>query len=386
MPSSITRICLFAIAIAAITAFGQEAPQAKPGLLKPDDVHATLVTLHAHKLPINDVIDQLSQQSGMHITLNGSTSDTVTLDADAKPFWEVLSDVCDQTHVGVPFNYGYGFSAGIPLMPGMDTPQRRRVIAGPVLLMFNRIGRVSVMTAAPAIRDFCDIGTSVVWEPRLAVAYVESSSKPTIAVDENGLSLVPTQDVVNPRNPSAEKYQSPAANGTIAFFTDHSIHLKIPPQAGRRLARLSGQIRLWVIDKTETVEIGGLAAAGKARRALTVSEAQQLKIQNIWLNDDQAQIQLSAARLKDESDEQWQQRRSRLSAMHGKILDADGNVWSQSNDRAYGQGGGGDSLTSYLQFQRADGVKSAPVKLVMQVPVSAAEIDVPYELKDLPLP
>jgi len=354
---------------------------AQDARLSPTDLHATPVTLHLHNSTLAKAVESLNKQADFKIDLNGSGEEPITMDVDKQPFWEVFCKICDQGHVNVG-EYWNG-TPGIHLMPG-DRSATPRAIAGPALVTFQRIERLNQLTAPPAIQDFCDVQAMVIWEPRLAVGFFESISTPTLAVDENGLSLVPDGEVSDPRNSYEQKIQSVNENGMRQYSVQHSIRLKIPATAGRQVAHLSGKIRMWVIDQTQNVEIADIAAANKSHPTLVAGANTKLKIANIWTGDGQVQMQVQFTKNKGESDEDWNLRQRMLNSIKGHLLGSDGKDWGDSNPS--GHGTTQDRLDLYLYFQRKDGTKSTAKKLVLEVPVSAVQLDVPYDLHDLPRP
>jgi hypothetical protein len=142
---------------------------------------------------------------------------------------------------------------------------------------------------------------------------------------------------------------------------------------------------MWVIDKTDSTEIADLAAAQKSKPTLTVG-GQELLIQNVWSNANQAQMQFIIRRKADEPTDAWQQRQAMMHAIKGHVDDADGKPWCSEGRNQNGFGMQGDQAYYYLTFQRNDGVNTSPKKLTLDVPTSVSEIDIPYDLKDLPLP
>jgi hypothetical protein len=265
-----------------------------------------------------------------------------------------------------------------------------RIIAGPVMMHLGSIERLAVLTAPTDQQDFCDLQAWGRWEPRLSVAFFENYSIPTTAVDENGASLL-GEDVVDPRNPGMSHFGVPNqfGNENESSVFQHSVRLKIPAGAGRHIAHLAGQVRLWVIDKTETAEIADLTAAQKAAqksKATWHAGGKELMIQNVWSSPTNAQLQVFIKKHDDESAEAWQQRQAMMHAIKGHIDDSDGKAWCPDGHNQNGSAMQGEEAYYYLNFQRADGVTTSPKKLTLDVPVSAAEIDIPYDLKDLPLP
>ncbi len=373
---------LACLVVALSAASSLRADDAAPKPLGPTDLHPTLVTIHQKRAAIKDVLDELQKQSGIKLTMQWSPDAKVTIDADNQPFWKVLSDACDQASVG-PSDGNWG-DMGILIQNAQPDPAHR-IIAGPVMLHLGSVERIELLTAPIEQQDFCDLQAWGRWEPRLSVAYFENYSLPTIAVDENGTSLIAGDDVVDPRNPGIARLGVPEMYGNESAVFQHSIRLKIPAGAGRRIAHLAGQVRVWVIDKTAAAEIADLTAAQKSKPTLRAG-GQELMIQNVWTGPTNVELQVFIKKHAEESADAWQQRQSMMHAIKGHIDDSDGKPWCPDGNNQNGFGMQGEEAYYYLNFQRADGLTTSPKKLTLDVPTSAAEIDIPYDLKDLPLP
>jgi hypothetical protein len=384
------------ISAAPATDVAVEIPAAIPvAIPAPGDLHPTLITLHMKGQTLATVVAEISRQSGASIEMNGPQGLRVTIDADQKPMLEVLNSAASQAHAVLQNSPAYYRSDGqdaaphlqINFGPGQDG--QLQVTAGPVMARFTGIEHLNQLTAPVEVRDFCDVQGSVLWEPRLSVAYYQAQSIPTVAVDENGLSLVPDGAVADPRQITAEKFRGPGSQNDPGGISQFSIGLKVPPSAGRRLVHLTGQIHMWVVDRSQTGTISDLQSAVKNRTTLSLPGGGiQLRVMGVWSSTSFVQVQLrpvqSGNSSADSSADSSQQQAAMLGAIKVRVLDAAGHRWGQF--ARLQQFGDANHPQMIVMAQGREGENIEPKKVELDVPVSVKEIDLPYDLRDLPLP
>ncbi len=396
--------------IVAIVAAALIAASARVDAPAGNDLRPTLVTLHVHDGSFPLAITSLAKQAGVPINVGhgpgmmGKGWPNVTIDADDKPVWQVLIDLMNQVHATLaPGEFN--------IVPATPATAGRTIAAGPVLATFRQVEHLNQLTAKPAVADFCEVAVDVMWEPRLAVAYYLPSGRPTEATDENGRSLVPANDAaaeVDPRQPfnwhSFGEYQpiqrqpqwpgqSDSAGAALNTLR-YSVRLNVPPTAGRRLAHLKGQLNLWFAGPDERAEIVDLPNAGKVKnKRYSLGSAINLRVTGVSFSratsmsssEDVVQVQMTAARGQMLPDAWDQARMLMQSALRVRVLDATGNEWGHN----LGQSGSSFSADamSLSPYVKATGSSAGkPDKLIVEGPVTATAVEVPYEFHALPLP
>ena len=388
--------------IAAAVAVAMTAAVARADVPAANDPRPTPVTVHLHDVPFTDATAAIGKQAGVQVECYGGAGPWphVTVDADAKPFWQVLCDAAAQAHAAVAPARSYGTAPNVIILEPVGTAGRagRLVVGGPVLASFAQVEHLAQLTAAAAHVDFCELAVDVMWEPRLNVAYYEASGRPDEATDENGRSLVPADDAaadVDPRSPNNYhpfgRYMAPQQ----MFMGPHevrrengmrySVRLAVPPTAGRRLAHVRGQIRLWVAGPDERAEVADVVNAGKGKgKSYPMGRTLSLRVSNVAVSDSYLQVQITVPR-NGMTQAAWEQVRTLLqSSLRVRALNAAGQQWGAMEGQA-GSQFQNDSLSMWAYVQPSGG-GGKPDRLVIEGPVTATDVDVPYDLRDLPLP
>jgi hypothetical protein len=158
---------------------------------------ATPVTLHVHDAPLPTVLKELGLQARAEITqayVLAARPATVTIDADRRPFWDVMADLCTQ--------------AGVCPMPQLESPNHSKLllyptsrnwlakgphqVVGPFCVGVAGLDRMtSVDLSGPPLNyDTFMARLIVLPEPKLVVTQV-SPMVVREATDDAGNSLVP---------------------------------------------------------------------------------------------------------------------------------------------------------------------------------------------------
>lgn len=288
----------------------------------------------------------------------------VTIEAVDQPLWPVLYELGRQS--GVHTYLPDAVQGRFCLLPTQILPGRVPVASGPFLLSATEVrqpyrGRLEVF----------------IWsmpEPKLWVA--GGARYPTIAeaVDEAGTQL-----------PALLPRGSPGMMPGTGF----NVVLTRPQDAGQRLARLAGVGHLFVVLQSDEASMPDLLAAkpaelkaGGLRFHVSVGrEAAVGRGFSEWLV---ATLRLPRG---GRAQADWSQALALVAASRFRIVDARGA--SLSVEREFDQERAGDySLILRAPAPESDnGLGSTPpLKLLVQVPTRLAEVDVPFEFRDLPLP
>lgn len=381
----VVAACLAAGAAGLMGAGPAEAPAPAADLAA-----ATPVTLHLKDVAPEDAFGALAKAAGVKFggadTMwdNKALPESVSLDVDAKPFWEVFAELSALSGVGPnPWMYGGG-GRRITLVPiaqmgpnGASFSKRPHVIIGPFMLVANSISRNRTVDLAnpSAITDNTNIQLSVMCEPRIRVGQI-SQFAISEAVDENGLSLLNA-------NPNMMRMDSMSDVSRTWMFQSNA-NLVVPANAGKRIATLKGSLLLNVFTRMETFEVPDLGKAADVSKVIggtkyTLQQAQPGKQADTW----DVSLLVTQEKLLDVGPRQV----GYAAVQASQLLDADGNAWQPG-------GAGGSGSTGNMTYKmtyygnRGGGEKKpgVPVKFVMELPAEVKEVRIPVEFKDLPLP
>lgn len=325
---------------------------------------ATLVTLRAQPQPARDALEELARQAGASLSIPPEIWATempkVTLTADRRPFWEVVTEVCQQAGVTVAAN-----NQPNVLAIGPSQPASTLVPAGPLLA---RMGYVTVVdkinyAAGDQRTRRSSLSVSLQCEPGMRVMAFE----PLVLIEamaDNGDRLTLASP---PSTPNVSRMR-------ISDTSVWNVPVTLPdvPVAVRRFdaVRLSAAVTLQT--KSATIEFADLAKAEtRTVEGWKVSFRQMTK-----------------------PNEQYHEVRLAVEAVpHGmetidigttlRMLDKDG-VQLQ-NGGLPRRGGVGELQAGF--FRR--GMNGQPVgeaaKLVWDLPVRMVKLTVPLELKNIDL-
>jgi hypothetical protein len=389
LPYLLLSIVLIALALVCARA-------ADAGNSKATDPNPTLVTIYVQNQPLTDVLSQVSKQTGMEVSSAiGAMPTTVTLDEDARPFWNVLDDLCKQTKSSVFPRFNGNNSTMLTLQQGPQFQGQQQIISGPILMRLQQILHSNDLTAAPDRQDLCEITGTAIWEPRLKVIYSEAVTAPTVAEDENGVSLVPDQSAMQAGAPGYPQGQSPFGQFTVPqrfnnvtqYQTDLRIRLHVPSNAGRRVKTLSGKWKVFVTGKTDHLDISPIPSNnGRQQTSYTFGDLGSMRLNYSQSQDQEVQMQFMMTGSASAA------RACLLQSMHARVVDADNQLWGDTEGDQNGGGqvnanwGGGDQTYIQVYVRRSPSAKGKPAKITLEGPVSATEIDVPFNLNDFPLP
>ena len=199
----------------------------------------TLITLHVHGAAAADVLATLGERAHADIAHSffdpAGAPPVVTIDADRRPFWDVMADVCGQTG----------------LCPLADDPDRRTVrlvnadrnwitaaphaVVGPFWVGVTSVYRMSsVDLAGPAVADDHFLARLMVLaEPKLVVTQV-SPLAVREATDNAGHSLAPPGRAGGgAARPAASRLPARTVEARLVYPADHP---------GTRIATLAGDL------------------------------------------------------------------------------------------------------------------------------------------------
>jgi hypothetical protein len=366
-----------------------------------DDNDTTYITLHMKDAAAQDVTDALATQahtkfvglSGVGLPANAAGRN-LTVDADHKPFWEVMSDVCTQLNVCPALD-----------MPGRNslrlytTPQNWMMsphqVVGPYWISAAGIYRsrsINLM-GAQAVDDQCFIRLIVYPEPKLAVTQI-AELKLKEVTDDAGNSLLP-----QPQAGAAAVLNSMRAIRSVNHIVES--RLSYPANPGKRIAVLRGDVTALLAEDLQQFQVDDvLGAAPRVTNPLTKCSVKATVVKQ---NTEMYRVTMECTR-DGLPDDKWQAMMSRMNDL--SLEDADGHALTP-----LGFGGAvptsDNTFTGTCLFTRsasgmmimARGVGAAnpaaaqpaakagePKRLTWNVATRLRTVTIPVELKDLPMP
>ncbi len=298
----------------------------------------------------------------------------VTLKYDKAQFWTVLQDLCKQTGLSL-YNSGDGTRMMFSTQNDKDWLTRPSVVANGFLIQASNVNRSwNVNLARPADgTETLQVQFFAYPEPSLRVIRSSYQLKLDEATDDDGNSLIPPQNM-------GDGYSS----GRQAVW-QFQAPLNSKAATGNKIAKLSGKAKFGVMTEMARLEVPDIANVkdftknlgsmsvtikGLTKRAGNpTNETYELPITLTRKGGDNDMINMGPQGLS-------------LHDAKGRELSSQG--WS-------GGGGGGGNYTYTMQFGRYargsdENRPGAPDKLVWDVPTKIADVQIPFEFKDLPLP
>ena len=344
---------------------------------------ATIVSGEFKNTRALDAFAELAKQSGYAIEpySGGQTRyAAVTATIKNQPFWAAMREVCARGNVGL-YYYGDDDPDKILLMPSNYGQQHMMKAAasinGPFLTVLTNLERVNTLDMSEPEKTTRNINIQLYTFAEPKARPTSYSYQPVIdeAVDDNGNSMMPT-------GPRQEHMQS--SRGSRWYG-----HVSRPyptTNPGKRIAKLRGHFDAKVQLQSEPVEI---ADPLKARDVVKTVAGKKITFKSMTSSGSGGGnyiAQIAFHRGENEDPQAFQQNAWNTESVV-KVTDAAKGryqVW------AGGGSGGTDEVTKHFQISRRSGSQAAggsePNKLVIEVPTATQDVDIPFELVDLPLP
>ena len=368
----------------------------------------TLVTLRMADVRPDAVLAEFVKQTGYEIQPQNDSFwqeanlPNVSIAVDQQPFWTAFKQFCADAGV-VMYNSG-GAERKILLMPAnqyaktspFKCPSSAR---GAFLVLITNIQRTSSLNLADPqnIQRSMWMQMQVLAEPKVRIVRYAHSADLSEAVDEKGDSLL----VAGGDRLSGRSYISgrsledgltmPASRGLIMNV---AVPLQYPANAGQKIARLRGQLRVVAQVRSDQVEIPDVLSAKDVSKTL---DGHRIVLKEVKKTGDR-QYQASVVFYRDgmaqkKFGEMCNNPTVRLLDSEGREFMSSGRSngdstteqaemklgFSQRNPPALGMGvawGGGPAALA----------GGEPAKLVWEIVANTQDILVPFEFTDLPLP
>lgn len=345
---------------------------------------ATMVSATFANTPALQAFAELAKQSGYTIEPYNAGGGgqarygSVTATLNNVPFWAAMREICTRGNVGL-YYYGDNEGGAIQLMPtnyGQQHMMKASTsVQGPYLTVVTNLERINtVQMSAPDQTDRkISMQIHTFAEPKARPT--QYAYQPVIdeAVDDNGNSMVPTA-------PQGQHQHMQSTRG-ISWYG----HVQLPyptSNPGKRIAKLRGHMPAKVQLQSEPWEIDNPLQAAEATRTFGSKKVTFKSFKK----SSGGQYTIEMVYHRDPTQDQQSFNDSWNNEPDMKLIDA-----KDSRYRLYSSGGRGDDkqITRTFTFaRRTAGGDDAPdpTKLVIEVPTAVQEIDIPFELVDLPMP
>jgi hypothetical protein len=352
---------------------------------------ASLITMKLEGAPAATAFAQLASQAGAPLLteppnlLSQKNMRLVSLNADHRPFWEVMQTLCAQTELEPTGISRHNREIGLGLIRGSaDWMDKPIVVSGPLLIRADRLVRISTAHLKPpgGVSEEFTISLTAFAEPKLKVLDYSTTLKLEEAVDELGNSLVP------PVGKDAVAANAIAFGNTREGNTSHwevGATLHHPKGAGKRIVRFRATAALQVQTRAAVLELP-VAASKNVSRTLG---GLRVTIKSI----DNTRCDLCVYR-DGRTDAEWYAARMQLYAGEAQLLDEKGQVVARSQSGMEAdESPDSQRMDLRLRFAREgaadEGKKRAmseAAKMIWSFPIQTRELTVPLEFQDLPIP
>ncbi len=331
---------------------------------------ASTITLAARAMRLSEVLDAIAKQSGNRIVDARSQFGHELVDPELEfhfqetPFWRALDSVLDLAGLTV---YPYGDERAIYLTARLEdhAPRLgRAAYMGPLRIEPVLIRAERDLRSGTALLQ---LTSEIAWEPRVRPITLEQPMSTVEATDERGAALVVDA-------PEAT-LEVPVEGNQIA--TNLAYTFRSPVRGTERIARLRGTLSALVPGKVATFRFDQILQAKNARQRIggaTVTLEQVRRSGDLW------EVGI----------------RVRFDDAGGALQSHRGWIF---NNPAYLETPGGERIA----FARFDTTRQAEnevgmaylfaidgpiehLRFVYETPALVLGVDLPYELKDVPLP
>jgi hypothetical protein len=337
------------------------------------------VTLNVTSMPALTALAELTKQTGYPIKPGYSgwfrgKGANVSVSVKDVLFWVAVREICSRGNVNLSSNGGGDNNRAVQIMPGnyggSGQMKAAASIMGPFLTCVSDIERENsvAMNAPNQTTRQIHIQLQTFVEPKVYIS--EAAYNPTIdeAVDENGNSMMPTMHM-------GESWQS---DRDIAF--GGRVSLPYPTtNPGTRIVKLRGHIPARVRMAAEPFTIDDPLKSPEVTKTIGGRKVgfKSLKPEGNDSKNKRYRLEFQFLR-GDDQDQDFNRLWNEQLGVH--LTDSNG---TEAGFYQSGGTGNNEGITRYFTFQNLPG---APVKLVIDVATGVQEINIPFELANLPMP
>ena len=362
----------------------QAYKQTDPAATDPQAVRAlsaSMVSATFTNTPALKAFAELSKQTGYRIEPydNGQTRyGNVTATINNQPFWAAVREICTRANVNLYYYGGDTDNDLIPLLPsnygneGMI--KAAASIQGPFMTVVSSLQRVNTVNLADPDRTGRSIHIQVYTFAEPKSVPVQYAYEPTVdeAVDDNGNAMTP-----EPRDPQHRNMQSGRGVSWHGYF-----QLPYPASnPGKRIARIRGHIDAIIQLGSEPMEIDNPLKASETSKTVGGKKVTFKRMTS--QENGRYEVELVLSRGENEDAGTFQQNAFNTTPSLKLIDDKDGRyqMWPGG-----GRGGQDEVVRQFTFNRRGNSPAAEPTKLVIEIPSATKEIEIPFELVDLPLP
>jgi hypothetical protein len=343
---------------------------------------ATEVTAHLKDVTAVNALAQLSKLTGYDLRpanvemFNQSQLPLVSIEADHRPFWEVVQKLCGDGQIMLQ-NTGFSNSRTLLFMPSprfgnMQTMDGPSYLNGAFLFSATVITRsATIQFGAPnQIRKQMNVQIELFLEPKVRITNFAVDADECQAMDDKGASLKP------------EGQQGPMMYGGVGTMLNFNVPLKYVEQSGGKIANLQGQVKLTVRMGTETAEIADVTKGGEIEKELAGQKITLRAVKQLNPRQYQAQVVFNRGEMAPQVFQQASFQRMQDPGI--RLFDDKGREFQYSGMNS--QSSDGNSCTLGLMFFAVDQEMGQPKKLIWEASRTTREIPVTFKFSDLPLP
>lgn len=369
---------------------------------------ATLVTMSVKDVHPRELLAELSRQSGVPLRYwpddpweqGGASGGKVSLEITNLPFWEAVQRAWEVTGMS-PVEHQTAAPGSLVLSPhgeslgvaptqhhGAFAIQLRRVYRHQTAHVELGVGPDGKIAGNVNNDSNLQMEMRLLVEPKIRLT--GSVSQPILdeAVDENGKSLMLTQD---PRFGGGRGW----TNSSSAWSVQSSMMLDAKAAArSRTIARLKGRVEVEIatahdaldVKMEDLVDIRRLRE-GEKRDLAKRYEMGSYTIELISVEksaDHALQFEMSISWAQTGEDQQngWIRAQALMNSL--RLEDASGRAWASGGG---GNGWDGTVMRGTRTFHRSgEADAGSPARLVLEVPTRVMTINIPFEFTDIPLP
>lgn len=324
------------------------------------------------------------------VNLLAKTTKRVSLQADHRPFWDVMLQLCRQTALApAPINrHNRDIGLGLLRDEGNEWGEKLLTTSGPLLIRADRLisdRAILFKTPNDTTREL-SISMTIFAEPKLRVLDYSGSLRLDEVVDVHGNSLIPPDDGDLASN--VDVFGNGRGSNTSSWEVGAT--LRYPKGAGNnnRIARFRASTTLIVQTQSATLELP-LPSPKHVNRTV---DGLRVTVKNL----DAGRCDLTIHR-DGRNEAEWNAVRMQMFAGEAQLLDDKGQTVARSQSGLEAdESPDNQRMELRLRFGR-DGVEESrerpskklsaeAVKMVWEFPTQTRELVVPFEFRNLPIP
>jgi hypothetical protein len=343
----------------------------------------SLITLHCKNVQITEALKVINVQARAHIETMGlafpapgkADPNLVTIDADDKPFWDVMADICRQIKAAPYMDYrGAGSFRIMPTWPNWmnNAPHQ---ITGPfwvsVLQVSHNRAEDLETSSSPLAREHISVRMLFIAEPKVAVVQM-SDFVVKQAIDNAGHSLMP-----KPAMQGAPVGAFRRVEQMDRFF---DVELGIPDgPAGTKISVLQGERSVLIAQEVEQYQVDDVLGTPTPTKDYKYGKAKV----SVTRQGGELRVDLNCT---DINPEHW----STIVNCFGTVMLEDAKGHPLRTVKPVGMYSATDDpktpgFKASGTFAAEPG-ETGPVSFKWHFPTNLKIVKVPIEFKDLPLP